>query len=82
MLPSSYSCPRCKCSALCRQRRKGLDWLFSAIGLRPVICLTCGKKSHIHLNAKDLTPATRTRKPYVESHSGPQQVPSKPRKAA
>jgi hypothetical protein len=48
MLPASYSCPRCKCNALYRTHRKGcLDWLMSAIGLRPARCFTCNKRFYI-----------------------------------
>jgi hypothetical protein len=47
MLPTSYSCPRCKCNALYRTHRKGFDWLMSAIGLRPARCYTCGKRFYI-----------------------------------
>jgi hypothetical protein len=44
MLPSDYSCPRCKCSACYALHRKGLDWIFSLFGLRPARCLTCSRK--------------------------------------
>jgi hypothetical protein len=44
MLPSTFSCPRCKCGACHRLHRKGFDWLLSVFGLRPMGCLTCGKK--------------------------------------
>ena len=54
MLPYSYSCPRCKCHALCRLRRKGIDRVFSLFGLRPVRCLTCLRKSYMRIADKDL----------------------------
>ena len=44
MLPSDYSCPRCKCQACYALHRKGFDWVMSMIGLRPARCLTCGKR--------------------------------------
>jgi hypothetical protein len=44
MLPSSFSCPRCKCGACHRLHRKGIDRLISMFGFRPLGCLTCGKK--------------------------------------
>jgi hypothetical protein len=44
MLPSTFSCPRCKCGACQRLHRKGLDWPMSMMGLRPMGCLTCGKR--------------------------------------
>jgi hypothetical protein len=44
MLPSTFSCPRCKCGACHRLHRKGFDWLVSFLGLRPMGCLTCGKR--------------------------------------
>jgi hypothetical protein len=45
MLPSTFSCPRCKCGACHRLHRKsGIDWLLSKFGLRPMGCLTCGKR--------------------------------------
>jgi hypothetical protein len=63
LLPSSYSCPRCHCHALCRLRRKGpLGYALSLLGLRPVRCLTCGRKSYIRLAAKDLTPPTGSKR--------------------
>jgi transcription elongation factor Elf1 len=47
MLPATFCCPRCKCHALYRIHRTGLDWLMSAIGLRPVRCMTCDKRFHV-----------------------------------
>jgi hypothetical protein len=44
MLPSRYSCPRCKCRACYALHRKGLDWILSVFGLRPARCLTCNRK--------------------------------------
>jgi hypothetical protein len=63
MLPPSYSCRWCTCHALCRLRRRGIDRLFSIIGLRPVRCLTCGRKSYMRLNEKDLTPPEKSNTP-------------------
>jgi hypothetical protein len=51
MLPEKFSCPRCKCHALYRTRRKGLDWALSAIGLRPVRCMTCDKRFYLRYEA-------------------------------
>jgi hypothetical protein len=47
MLPAKFSCPRCKCHALYQTRRRGVDWLMSAIGLRPVRCMTCEKRFYM-----------------------------------
>lgn len=44
MLPSSFRCPRCKCGACYALHRKGFDWVMYLLGLRPVRCLTCGKR--------------------------------------
>ena len=64
MLPSSYSCSHCKCSALCRLRRKGvIDRVMSIFSLRPVRCLTCGSKSYKRLRDKDLLPSERSKTP-------------------
>jgi len=61
LLPVSYTCSRCKCHALCRMRRKGLGRILSLFGLRPVICLTCGKKSYMLLAEKDRFSTSRER---------------------
>ena len=47
MLPVKFSCPRCNCHALYRTRRKGLDWVMSGIGLRPVRCMTCDRRFYL-----------------------------------
>ena len=47
MLPGSHNCPRCHGNALYRTHRRGLDWLISAIGLRPVRCYTCNKRFYV-----------------------------------
>lgn len=48
MLPATFSCPRCKCHALYLAHRKDLlDWLMSAVGLRPVRCMTCEKRFYV-----------------------------------
>ena len=44
MFLDSTPCPRCKCNAVRRSHRKGLDWLMSAIGFRPARCYTCAKR--------------------------------------
>jgi hypothetical protein len=56
LLPDTFSCPRCKCHALYRTRRKGgLDWLMSFFGLRPVRCFTCSKGFYIrHSRIREL----------------------------
>ena len=43
-LPAYLACPRCHCKAVHRSRRRGLDWLMSAIGFRPARCFTCDKR--------------------------------------
>jgi hypothetical protein len=82
LLPSSYTCPRCKCHALCRLRRSGIDFLFSIFGLRPVRCLTCGSKSFLRLAEKDRTPTPNRRKIEPEAPAAPVQKPNGPRRAA
>jgi hypothetical protein len=42
--PSSFLCPRCKCSACYPLHRKGFDWLMYLMELRPVRCLTCNRR--------------------------------------
>lgn len=84
MLPSSYRCRSCKCSALCRIKRKKFDYLFSLIGLRPVRCLTCGRKSYKRIAEKDLNPPTRvtpTAKPATPRDT-PLRKPAGPRRVA
>jgi hypothetical protein len=57
MLPATFSCPRCKCHALYRTRRTGLDWIMSVFGLRPVRCMTCDKRFHLRYSRiKDYDP--------------------------
>ena len=63
LLPYSYSCPRCKCHALCRLRRKGMDRIFSFFGLRPVRCLTYLRKSYMRIEEKDLALLDRLNTP-------------------
>ena len=43
-LPAYLGCPRCHCKAVHRSRRRGLDWIMSAIGFRPARCFTCDKR--------------------------------------
>ena len=47
MLPPTFFCPRCKCNAALRAHRKGLDWLMSNLGVRPVQCCTCDKRFYM-----------------------------------
>jgi transcription elongation factor Elf1 len=55
MLPATFSCPRCRCHALYRTRRRGLDWLMSVVGLKPVRCFTCDKRFYMrHSRLSDL----------------------------
>ncbi len=62
MLPATFRCPRCKCHALYVARRRGLDWLMSAFGLRPVRCMTCDKRFHLRYSRiKDYDPDARGR---------------------
>jgi hypothetical protein len=43
-VPAYLGCPRCHCKAVHRSRRRGLDWIMSAIGFRPARCFTCDKR--------------------------------------
>lgn len=43
-LPVPLGCPRCHCNAVHRSRRRGLDWIMSAMGFRPARCFTCAKR--------------------------------------
>ncbi len=54
-MPSGLSCPRCKCGAVHRSRRRGaLDWLMSLMNLRPMRCFTCEKRFYTgYLFSKD-----------------------------
>jgi hypothetical protein len=71
MLPASYTCPRCKCHALYRTRRKGLGWLMSLIGFWPARCMTCRKKCYVFLR---YTPVRR--KPQAQPQ--PKEAPETP----
>jgi hypothetical protein len=42
--PPYLACPRCHLKAIHRSRRRGLDWIMSAIGFRPARCFTCDKR--------------------------------------
>jgi hypothetical protein len=46
-LTDRLACPRCHCKAVHRSRRRGFDWLMSAIGLRPARCFTCDKRFYV-----------------------------------
>lgn len=61
-----------------------MDHFLSAFGLRPVRCLTCGKKSYMRLAEKDLTPAEKPRTPMDAplARVAPVQQESSPRRAA
>ena len=85
MLPSHYTCRSCKCHALCRLRRRGIDHLFSAVGLSPVRCLTCGSKSYMRLAEKDRTSKPRRRVALTPAPAHSVSAPSAsrtPRRAA
>lgn len=43
-LPAYLACPRCHCKAVHRSRRRGLDWIMSAMGFLPARCFTCDKR--------------------------------------
>lgn len=45
--------------------------MFSLLGLRPVRCLTCGKKSYIRLEEKDLTPPAAKERVSLDSPLAP-----------
>lgn len=49
MLPSSYSCPRCKCHALYRARPRWFDLPMTVLGLEPIRCWTCNRRFHLRL---------------------------------
>ena len=54
-VPAYLGCPRCHCKAVHRSRRRGLDWIMSAIGFRPARCFTCDKRfytRHFQLKAQ------------------------------
>lgn len=53
MLPSNYNCPSCKCSACYAIHRKGIDWVFSLLGLRPARCLTCSRRFYARYKLSD-----------------------------
>jgi hypothetical protein len=85
LLPSRYTCPRCQCHALCRVRRKGIDYLLSAIGLSTVRCLTCGCKSYMRLEERDRIPKPKRRAALDIARVTPVSAPAapgKPRRAA
>ena len=42
-------------------RRKGLGRVLSVFGLRPVLCLTCGRKSYMLLSERDRSSSSRER---------------------
>lgn len=49
----ALSCPRCKCAAVHRSRRKGgLDWLMSMVGLRPARCYTCQRRFYTRYSSR------------------------------
>jgi len=51
--PAYLACPRCHCKAAHRSRRRGLDWIMSAIGFRPARCFTCDKRFYTrHFSVK------------------------------
>jgi hypothetical protein len=81
MLPTTFSCPRCKCGACHRLHRKGIDWLLSKFGLRPMGCLTCGKRFYAHESV--VKAHLQDEVEGVYSPKAPSRVPSKvPSKAA
>jgi hypothetical protein len=82
LLPDTYTCSKCKCHALCRMRRKGLARLLSLFGLRPVLCLTCGKKSYLRLAEKDHFTDTRERPRSSSFKVTPISGDDRPRRAA
>jgi hypothetical protein len=47
MSPPTFSCPRCKCKAVVRAHRRGLDWLISVLGFRPARCFTCNRRFYM-----------------------------------
>jgi len=49
LLPSSYSCPHCKCHALYCVRRKWFDLPMTIFELTPIRCWTCSRRSHLRL---------------------------------
>jgi len=81
LLPETYTCSRCKCHALCRMRRKGLARVLSLFGLRPVLCLTCGKKSYRRLAEMDRHSDARER-PQASIKVTPISGDKRPRRVA
>jgi hypothetical protein len=71
MLPPSFSCPRCKCHALYRTRRKGFGWLMSLFGLRPARCFTCGKRFYVYMRRPPAKVRTRVKTNPAETHAAP-----------
>jgi hypothetical protein len=65
-------------------RRKGLDRFFSAFGLRPVRCLTCGRKSYIRIADKDLIVCEKVNTPMSSplAHVAPVHMETTSRHAA
>ncbi len=43
-LPAFLACPRRHSKAIHRSRRRGLDWIMSAIGFLPARCFTCDRR--------------------------------------
>jgi hypothetical protein len=41
------NCPRCKCKAVLRAHRRGLDWLMPILGFRPARCFTCNRRFYM-----------------------------------
>ncbi len=47
MFLSSFSCPRCKSRDVHRSHRRGMDWLLSGMGFRPIKCLSCDHRFYV-----------------------------------
>jgi len=70
VLPATFTCPRCKCHALYVARRRGLDWLVSAIGLRPVRCMTCDKRFYLRYSQLKAHGADARKHAYAQGEPG------------
>ena len=48
MLYNSSLCPYCERSDIEVLHRRGLDWVLSCFGCRPVRCLACLERFYVH----------------------------------
>ena len=80
MLPESFQCPRCRCRACYALHRKGIDWVYNFLGLRPARCLTCMRKFYTRYELSQIQaismrrPTEAFRKPVEPVHTPPTPV--------